>query len=133
MHQTGHWHVTVFATGIGHFIGVIPSLLDARNNLPPNGAIGIGWVNQIEEMGRDGQCELVTAEQDAGALGVAENKMLFKSRQRGDPVLQLPDVIVPVGCADILVFPIARRVAAEVLLGKRLGCEHRIFQDKASG
>ena len=55
MHQPRHWRMPVLAAGITQFPRRRGRLLDARNDLPPDGAILIRRIDEIEEVGRDAQ------------------------------------------------------------------------------
>ena len=131
VHQPRHRHVGILTAGIAHLVGIIPRLLDAWDDLPPDGAVRIGGVDEVEEVRRDGHGQLVAAEQNAGALFVAERKVLFQSRERGHTVLELPCVAVPVSLGNIFVLPVARGVTAESFLGEPSG-GHGVMRADAS-
>ena len=95
MDQARHRHVRIFTARVRHVVRRGPGFLDARNDLPPNRAIGIIALDQVEKMRRDGERELVAGKQHSGALFIGENEMLLELRQRRDAVLELPFPIVP--------------------------------------
>ena len=93
--EAGHGHVAVLAAGVGHLIGIVPGLLDARDNLPADWAVGIVGVDEIEIVRCDGHCQLVPGEQHAGAFLLAKLEVLLELGERGDAVAELPGGAVP--------------------------------------
>lgn len=67
----------IFATGVGHFRGVSVGFLDARDDLSADRAIGIGGVNEVEEVRRDGSGQLGPGEENASTLFFGENQVFL--------------------------------------------------------
>lgn len=113
MDEAGNRHVGVFTAGVSHFGGVFPRFLDAGDDLTADGAVGIGGVDEVEVVRRDGHGQLVAREDDASALLFRQDEVLFELRKVGDTVLELPGVGVPLFLSDSRVFPIAEARAGE--------------------
>ena len=62
MHQTGDRHVAVLATGVRHLGGVGKSLLNTWNHLPADRAVGILFIDEVEEVRRDRHRKLIAGE-----------------------------------------------------------------------
>jgi hypothetical protein len=84
------WHVGVFAAGVGHFFLMVPCFLDTGDDLTADGAIRVGGVDEVEEVGSDGEGELVAGEEDPGAFFFGEDEVFFELGEGGDPVAELP-------------------------------------------
>ena len=67
----------IFATGVGHFRGVSVGFLDARDDLSADRAIGIGGVNEVEEVRRDGSGQLGPGEENTSTLFFGENQVFL--------------------------------------------------------
>src|SRR5205085_9471676 len=63
MNQARHRHVRIFSARVDHVVGRGPRFLDPRNDLAPDWVVGIIARNQVDELGRDGERELVAGEQ----------------------------------------------------------------------
>ena len=74
MDESGDWHVGILATGVGQLRGVGVGFLDARDNLSADRAIGVGGVNEIEEVRRDGSSQFGPSEENAGSLFFGESE-----------------------------------------------------------
>ena len=95
--QAGDRHVGILAARVGHFLRSVPALLDPRDHLAADRAIGVVAIDQVEIVRRDRHRQLAACQQHAGALLVGELQPFFQRRQRGDAVLQLPGGVVPFG------------------------------------
>ena len=77
--------------------------LDARDDLPADGAMFIRRINEVEKIGRDGERELVVGEFRAGVLFRCERgHQTLQLFQRRDAVLELPVPVVPVGIGNVV-------------------------------
>ena len=102
MHQSGHRRMRIFAARIAHFPRRGVRFLDARDDLPADRAILIRRVNQVEEIRRDGQRQLVVGQLRAGEfLRRQRRHQPLKLLDRGDAVLELPVPVVPVGIGNV--------------------------------
>ncbi len=101
MDQAGHRHVGIFAARVRHVVGRGPGFLDPRDDLPPDRAVGIVSLDQVEEMWRDGERELVAGKQHTGPLLIGEGEMLLELRQSRDAILELPFPVIPEFRRDI--------------------------------
>ena len=72
--ESGDWHVRILATGVGQFREVGVGFLDARDDLSADRAIGIGGMNEIEEVRRDGSGQFGPGEENAGSFLFRECK-----------------------------------------------------------
>ena len=61
-------HVGILATGVGHFRRVGVGFFDARDDLPADRAIGIGGVDEVEEVRRDGGGQFGPGEENTGSF-----------------------------------------------------------------
>ena len=61
-------HVGILATRVGHFRRVSVGFFNARDDLPADRAIGIGGVDEVEEVRRDGSGQFGPGEEDAGSF-----------------------------------------------------------------
>lgn len=113
MDEARHWHVGIFAARIGHFRRIGVGFFDARDHLPANRAIGIGGMDEVEKMGRDGSRELRASEQNARALFLAQSQVALDLLKRLHAVFQLPLRRIPVVGRDVLTGPVARSVRDE--------------------
>ena len=68
MHQAGHGRMRILAARVAHLPGGGVGFLDARDDLLADGAVFIRRVNEVEEVGRDGQRQLVIGEGRSGQL-----------------------------------------------------------------
>ena len=68
VHQPGHGRMRILAAGVAHLPGRDMGLLDPRDDLPADRAVLVRRVNQVEEIGRDGQRQLVVGQGRAGEL-----------------------------------------------------------------
>lgn len=107
VHQTRDRHVRVFPTRIRHLRGIGVGFFDAGNDLPPNGTVRIGGVNEVKIVRRDRSGQFGAREENSGALFVAEGEVLFDLLEFGDPVLELPLGGIPVAGRDVFVRPIS--------------------------
>ena len=102
MHQAGHGRVRVLAARIAHLPGRGVRLFDAWNDLAADGAILVRRIDEVEKIRRDGEGQLGVGEPGTGFFfgreGGEEFPQLF---QRGDAVLELPAVVVPVRVGDV--------------------------------
>src|ERR1035441_4699872 len=72
-------------------------LLDPRDDLPANRAVLVGGVDEVEEVGRDGQCQLVIGQRGAGDfLRRERGHQALELLYGGDAVLELPLPVGPV-------------------------------------
>ena len=62
MHKPGHGRVRVLAARIGHLPGGGLGFLNARNHLPPDRAVFIRWIDEIEKVRGDGERQFVVRE-----------------------------------------------------------------------
>jgi len=78
------------------------SLLDPGNDLPPNRAQFVRGINQVEEVRRDGQRQLVVGKCRPGVLlGAQAGHQPLQLLHRRDPVLQLPVPVIPVRVGNV--------------------------------
>jgi len=75
--ESGDWHVGIFATGVGQFRKVGVGFLNARDDLSADRAIGIGGMNEIEEVRRDGSGQFGPGEENTGSFFFRECKAFF--------------------------------------------------------
>ena len=102
MHQSRHGRMGVFAARVAHFPRRGVGFLQARNDLPADGAILVGGVNEVEEIGRDGQGQFGVGQHRAGVFLRREGgHQALQLLQGGDAVFELPAPVVPVGFGDI--------------------------------
>ena len=66
MHQAGHRRMGVLAARVAHLPGGGVGFLDARDHLAADRAVLVGGIDQVEEVGGDGQGELVIGQRGAG-------------------------------------------------------------------
>jgi len=59
MDEAGDGHVIVLAAGIGHFALAEDGLFEAGNDLPPDWAMRVGWIDQVEKMWSDPESEFL--------------------------------------------------------------------------
>jgi hypothetical protein len=103
MHEAGHGRMRIFAARVAHFPRRGVRFLDARNDLPADGAMLIRRVNQVEKIRRDGQRELVVRQFRAGEfLRRERGHQPLQLLRRGDAVFELPAPVVPVGIGNIV-------------------------------
>ncbi len=95
MDQPRHRHVRIFPARVRHVVGRSPGLLDPRDDLAADRAVGIVAFDQVEKVRGDGEGELVAREQNSRPLFFREREMLFELRQGGDAILELPFPVVP--------------------------------------
>ena len=95
MDQTRDRHVRIFAARVRHVVGRRPGLLDPRDDLAPDRAIGIVRLDQVEKMRRDRKSEFVARKQHARPLRLGKNEMFLELGERSDAVLQLPFPVIP--------------------------------------
>ena len=62
MHEAWHRHVRIFSTGVGQFLGGVPTFLDARDHLTADRAVGIVAVDEVEKVRGDRHREFVSRE-----------------------------------------------------------------------
>ncbi len=102
MHQAGHGRMRILAARVAHFPGRRVRFLDARDDLPANRAILVRRINQVEEIGRDGQRELVVGQFRAGIFLRRQRRhqplQLFEGR---DSMLELPVPVVPIRVGNV--------------------------------
>ncbi len=72
--ESGDWHVGILATRVGKFRGVGVGFFDAWDNLSADRTIGIGGVNEIEEVRRDGSGQFSPGEENAGSFFFRESE-----------------------------------------------------------
>ena len=101
----------IFAAGIGEFLGRRPALLDARDHLAADRAVGIVLVDHVEEVRRDRHRQLRAGKQHARPLLIGEIHARLEIRERIDAVAELPFVIVPVRLGNFR--PVAGGMGAE--------------------
>ena len=101
MDQTRDRHVGIFAARIGHFERGPVGLLDPRNHLATDRTVRIFRVDEIEKMGCNGEGQLVSGQDDAGALFSGKCELLFELLEVGDPVFKLPFPVVPKLGSDV--------------------------------
>ena len=102
MHEARHGRMGIFAARIAHFPPGGVGFLDARNHLTTDGAMLIRGINQVEEIRRDGESELVIRQLGPGVFLRGERRhQAHQLFQRGDPVLELPAPVVPVGVGHV--------------------------------
>ena len=70
-------HVGILATGVGHFRRVGVVFFDARDDLPADRAIGIGGVDEVEEVRRDGSGQFGPGEENAGSFLLRESEVFL--------------------------------------------------------
>ena len=85
----------IFAARIGHVGGRIGHLLDARNDLAPDRAIGIERIDQVEEVGRDAHGQLGVGQEHPGMFLARELDLALELRERFHAVAHLPLPVVP--------------------------------------
>src|SRR5215831_6755567 len=68
MHESRDRHVRIFAAGIGHLERGSDRFFDSRDNLAADWAIGIVWIDEVEEMRGDAKGEFITRKQYTSAL-----------------------------------------------------------------
>ena len=95
VHQPRHGHGSILAARVGHFLRRNQRFLDPRNDLPPDRAIGIVGIDEIEELGRDAHAQLCPGEQHPRAFLRREAEVGFQGLEIGDPIAQLPAPIIP--------------------------------------
>ena len=121
MDDARHGHGAFFADGVLGFARGDIGLLDARDDLPADRAIRVLGVDEVEEMRRDRQRELVRGEEAPFPLLLGEHEHLFQLGQRRDPVAQLPMPVVPLRGGHVFPSALAGMpVFAEVLRIHRL-------------
>ena len=102
MHQSRHGRMGVFAAGVAHLPRGGVGFLHAWDDLPADGAILVGGVNEVEEIGRDGQGQFGVGQHGAGVFFRGqrghEALQLF---QGSDAMFELPAPVVPVAFGDI--------------------------------
>lgn len=72
--ESGDWHVGILATRVGKFRRVGVGFFDAWDNLSADRTIGIGGVNEIEEVRRDGSGQFSPGEENAGSFFFRESE-----------------------------------------------------------
>lgn len=127
MDETGHRHVGILAARVGHFFGVVVRFLDTRDHLSADRAGGVVFVDQVEEVRGDCHRELASGQQNALAFLGGELEVFLHFFQRGDAVLELPLVGIPVVGRNILAPPVAGSVGFEGFIQFRgCGIRHEI-------
>ena len=86
MHEAGHGHVAVLAARIGHLERRDEGFLQLRDDLPPDGAIRVVALDEIEKMRRDRQRKLAARDLHARAFARSQDEMLLKLFEPGDAV-----------------------------------------------
>ena len=113
VHQPGDRHVGILATRICHFGGVGERFLDTGDDLPADGAVRVGGVDEVEKMGGDCGGELGAGEQDSGAFFLAEGEVFLDIGEALHAVFELPLGGVPVCRVDVFLRPVAGGVGFE--------------------
>ena len=131
MHEAGHGHVGVLAAGICHFLRGRPALLDTRDHLAADRAIGIVFVDQVEKVRGDGHRQLRAGEQHARAFLIGEIDACFEIREGIDAVAELPFGIGPMLHRGVR--PVARCVGAEGGFEVAAGSHSRFVRCNRSG
>src|ERR1051326_6466907 len=86
----------VFAARIGHFPRRGVGLLDPRDHLAADWAIFIRRIDEVEEVGSDGQRQFCVGQDRACPLLGGEGRHEpFKLVERNDAVFELPTPVVP--------------------------------------
>ena len=94
---------------------------DARDDLPTDRTVRILGVDQVEEMGRDRQGQLMRGKETTFPLFLGQRQPLLELRKGGDAVAELPVPVVPLRGGHVLPEPLAGMpVFAEVLRIHRL-------------
>ena len=97
VHQARHRRMRVLAARVAHLPRRDVRFLDARDDLPANRAVLVGRVNEVEEVGRDGQRQLVIGQRRAGDfLRRQRRHQPLELLDGGNAVLELPVPVVPV-------------------------------------
>ena len=86
MDEAGHGHVVIFAARIGHVGRRVGHLLDARDDLAADRAIGIERIDQVEEVGRDAHGQLGIGQKNAGMFFAGELDLALELGERLDAV-----------------------------------------------
>ena len=109
MNQAWHWRVGIFTARIRHFPRRGIGLFDARDDLPSDGTILIGWINQVEKIRRDGQSQLVVGQRGTRKfLGCERGHQALQLFDARNSMLKLPAPIIPFGIGNITPKPTAR-------------------------
>ena len=95
MDQPGHGHVMVLAARVGQVGRFVGHLLDARNDLTADRAIGIERIDQVKEVGRDAHGQLGIGEENPGMLFAGQLDLSRQVIERFDTMPHLPLPVVP--------------------------------------
>ena len=126
VHQPGHRRMRVLAARVAHLPRRHVRFLDPRDDLPANRAVLVGRVNEIEEVRRDGQRQLVIGQRRPGDfLRRQRRHQPLKLFDRRNAVFELPMPIIPVGIGHVGPKPPPRR--AELLERFRQATRWRLF------
>ena len=101
MDEAGHGRVALLAARIGHFPGCRVGFLDARNDLASDRPAGVVGFDEVEKIRCDRRGELVAGKLEASLLFGGELHQGADLVQVGQPVLELPAVVVPILGAHI--------------------------------
>ena len=99
--ESRHRHVAVFAARISHLARRNPCLFQPGNHLAADGAVRVLPVDQVKKVGCDAQGQFAAGENRPGAFLRRQLQQRFELSQRGNPVLQLPLPVVPLGGVHI--------------------------------
>ncbi len=120
MDETGDGRMGIFTAGVGHFPGGGIGFFDAGDDLPADGAIFVRRVNEVEEVGGDGQREFGVGQERAGAfLGGERGHEALELLDRGDAVLELPAPVIPILVGNVA--PEAAAGGTKLFEGIQLG------------
>src|SRR6266446_3842984 len=95
VNQPWYGHIAVLAARVGHFERRRNRFLDSRDHLPPNGAIWVRGIDEIEEMRSYRESKFVPREEHAGPLFVGEIDFAGQLVESCDPIFELPFPVVP--------------------------------------
>ena len=102
VHQPGHRRMRILAARIAQLPRRRPRLLHPGNHLPPDRAMLIRRIDQVEKVRRDAQCQLVVRQPGPGQfLRRERGQQRLELLHRGDAVLQLPAPVIPLRRRDI--------------------------------
>jgi hypothetical protein len=95
MHQSWYRHIAIFPAGVSHFERRRNGFLDPRDYLPPDGAIRVAGIDEIEEVRSYRESKFVPGEKHTGPLFAGEIDFAGQLVESRDPIFELPFPVVP--------------------------------------
>ena len=133
MDEARHRCVSVFVAGISQFPRRGCGFLDARDDLASDRAVRVGAVNEVEEVWRDGEGQLLPGEQYTFAFLGCKRQEDFQRFYRCDAMTELPAPVVPVRWRDVRPQPLPSSRLVSLHVGGTIGVARMVSSYRLDG